>query len=351
MLCLYIRSSSFGSFRSCEHRYMMEYNLSIPSVANKKADLGNCLHKCLEMLAWRKLCEQRGQVSFEDDLLGLVYPCECTPTLLLDRIFEKEIEKGIHKYTKTDRRNVAEWVDNVLTYGKGGYNPLNLTVVQPETVFDLEIKRDWSWYEFDLNGQHYEGYVRLKGTADLITESGIPGVLQCTDYKSGSRVDWGKANTPVKTPEMMYNDVQMRLYYWALRQLYPEATDMLMTLFYSRDTEIGGWNGVPKSTHKCGPFHIPFSDEILPEIEEMIKTTFQKIISIDVPKLTIDWRCSKFCYFGKTLSEDPSKTLCQFYKDKVENVGLIKTIELYGNLNKLGKYQDGGGRKAKENNE
>ena len=333
-------------------RYAIEYNLCEHSVENKKACLGTICHKVYELLALRKFCSQTGQDLIEDDLLGSIGPEECELLSLLDRVFEVEINKGIHHFTKGDKKNVLTWLENVLQFNDGAYNPAKLIIVAPEKKFDIELKYDWAKYSFDLSGKHYEGYARLRGTADLLIDTGIKGVYQLIDLKTGVRVDWTKADTPVKTSEYLLNDHQMMMYYFAMRHLYPDLDDLLMTLFYTKDGEIGGFRGVPKRTISGGPMHINFSTDDLPKIENMLKDTFKKIIDIEIPKLNKTWACTSLCYFGKNPArQDPNQTICEFYHKEINDKGLIKVIEEHGNLSRFGNYTSGGGRSYKENGE
>ena len=66
------------------------------------------------------------------------------------------------------------------------------------------------------------------------------------------------------------------------------------------------------------------------------------MVALQRPKLSKSWKCKSFCYFGKTLQPGTEKTICEFFKEKVYQVGMDKTIEEFANKEKLGQYSGGG---------
>ena len=334
----YLRSSSYGAHEFCPHRYFLEYNVGLKGDANVQADKGNIVHKVMEALAHSKLCQQNKTTSFIDDLLGEVNVQDCDPCKLLETIFEHNKD---HDWTLKDRADCKEWTERILNYGNGEYDPRNREVVAPEGKFDILVKKPWAKYNFALpDGTNLKGFLALKGTIDLMVKTKLDGVYELIDYKTGGRVDWNKTVIKVKTLEDLHNDYQLLLYYYAACHLYPEVDDITITIFFARDTVNN------KVVYPGGPFQINFSKEDFPRIEGMIRRKFDQIVATKIPKLHKTWKCKSFCYFGKTLSsEDPSKTICEHFEDKIRKVGINQVLKEDAQLDEISRYGSGGGRK------
>lgn len=349
MIITYLRSSSYNEHKACPMRYYMSYVLGLKTEAGLAAAKGNCYHKTMELLAWRKLCEQTGQDFIDDDLLGVISPNICDPDILLDIIINKDVERGPHKYSKKDRRDIKEWVDFTITYSNGNYDPRNQQIVMPEQKFDYTINEDWAHYDYTIGDTRFTGQLSIKGTMDLIVDPGIPNCLECIDYKSGQRVLWDHPNTPIKTPEMLDNDSQLLLYLYSAHKLYPDVEDILMSIFYAKPTVRGGWGRIPREEYPGGVWHPNMSKEDLPRIERMIREKFEQIKSTQIPELVKAKWCDSFCAFGnKSVSpHNPNKSVCQYFSDKIQEDGIDKVTLDYADISKVAVYQDGGGRKVK----
>jgi hypothetical protein len=104
----------------------------------------------------------------------------------------------------------------------GMFNPLNMTIVQPEQYFDFTIDEPWARYAYTLpDGRRLEGQLALKGTVDLIAEEN-PETLHYTDWKTGMRKDW--ATGKPKDWKKLRDDPQLRLYHYALSRLIRTAS-------------------------------------------------------------------------------------------------------------------------------
>src|SRR5690606_38172017 len=129
---------------------------------------------------------------FNDEILGNDIPLRVVDDLewLTTKVYEYYTALMTnHEWTDADYRECFRWVKKALLYNNGAFDPRNLNVVAPESRFDIEVKQSWAKYA--LRGE--EGYLRLKGTIDLVTEP-APGTFEIIDWK-GLPVE-----TPIPTP-------------------------------------------------------------------------------------------------------------------------------------------------------
>lgn len=342
MLIFYIRSSSQGTWELCQFQYFLKYLLNLDDKTNFKAEFGNMVHKGLELLSHRKLCEQNGIKVYFDEESGKTFD--------VDKItIESAAEFGFQHYLKINKsntnwspdtlNNVLEQVKNVTDCSGGIFNPLNRTIVSPEKYFDITINEDWAYYDYPNGNERVKGFLSIKGTMDLVTEVG-PNSLEYIDYKTGRRWSW--SGDYVKDYDELQNDPQLLLYFYALATLYPKYKYIHMTIFYTKDG---------------GPFTIQFDrTKDVPRALEMIKKNFLDIKNCIKPNRIWDNdearnnKCLKFCHFGRTKHESGVR-LCSFYNKELQQLGMDKMFKKYSNMKKLGKYSEGGGKQNKEGKE
>ncbi len=140
---------------------------------------------------------------------------------------------------------------------------------------------------------------------------------------------------------MLEDDSQLLMYYYAACHLFPDASDIVVTIFWTKDTID------KKVVYPGGPFTMSFSREDLPGIEDMIRHKFEQVVATTMPKRTIDWRCKSFCFFGKNDYAGSDKTYCDYFYDKLKEDGMDKVVEEHADLVNISKYGSGGGRTAK----
>ena len=162
------------------------------------------------------------------------------------------------------------------------------------------------------------------------------------DYKTGKRIDW--ATGEVKTPEKLQKDTQLLLYYYALKNMYPDW-EFFVSIYYINDSKIDGVE-VPG-----GLFSMVFDEEDYQKAEDILRQKFEYIKSVQQPKLlsreNTHWKCKYLCKFSEEW-ENSGKSTCHFFRDMVKSEGIVKTIEQYGDVSKISKYGDGGGRLAED---
>ena len=327
-----LRSSSYTSFNICQFQYFLVYVLGLPDKSNKAAEKGTICHKVLECLANLKKISNNS-LSFEDENLGILHPVDYLSnndniSLLVKKSFTyyTHPDRTVNTFSDSDLKDCIKWVNIALNYGGGMFDPRLRNVIEAELYFEIPIKEDWAKYDYTLpNGQQSEGYLVLKGTIDLVTEVD-DSTIEVVDWKSGRRIDW--SNYKEKTFEKLFQDPQLRIYHYALSQLFPDK-NIILTIFYLKDG---------------GPFTFTLDEKHALATEEMIKRGFQNITESTSPqrRRNREKGFCKFCYFGKTMSCDNTKNLCQFYYDKCQKRGMDSVISEYSPTNyTLGDYVQG----------
>ncbi len=335
MLVVYLRSSSMGTFKMCEWDYFLTYQMGLDKPAGKKARIGNCMHKALELLARKKNSEQKGEKTFSEPESG--------KTFKVDEITEDyAYHFGLSSYdssdfTKGDLITANEMFYNTLS---GPYNPLKHEIVEPELFFDIEIQEPWAKYKqySPYEDKEIEGALRVRGTMDLIVK-GHDGILHYIDWKTGARLNWNVSPPTEKTMEDFMKDPQLLLYYFALKTIYPDK-EVQMTIHYLKDG---------------GPFTLPYGDEEYQKAKDTIKKYFDEIINVKKPNRIKDGKgklplaCRSFCHWGKTLDEN-GVSLCDSYHNKYQQLGMDLLTAKYGNKKVFAGYS-GGGVTDRENKE
>ena len=333
MLVPYIRSSSLNQFKSCQMKYTFEYLFGFPGKSGAKALMGTIFHKAQELRAQASMAIKHHKYSFIDDNFDEVLVSDALKT-------SWSLQKAFDYYTaKNPQFNMGEkeygeiekWIRNCLRdYYQ--YDPLNLNIIQTEQFFDIEIKEPWAKYEGIIKGKKVSGYLRIKGTMDMISEVS-DDTYELIDYKSGAmRSDF--ATGEEKTLEYLENDIQLLLYLIALRHIWPDK-HWILSLFYIR---VGGI------------FSVVGDDDMLERAKTMVQKMFKEISACESPTQLDpyhrDWRCKHLCPFSKSDSFTRGQSLCQHYKAKIDRKGLQAVQDEVMDEKKLFNYQEGGGRPA-----
>lgn len=335
MLVTYLRSSSIGSFSWCEHCFGIETQFGIKRGGTISASVGSAVHKALELLARQKQSLVANEPAFFEPELGLNFSLDDTPRHFLDCSLEYYSKEAEWDADAPDR--AWTWLTYALECNGGRYDPRNLDIVAPEQFFDLEIREPWAWYDYQLpDGSRLKGFLRIKGTVDLLTRTS-PGLLHYIDWKTGKRMNW--TTKRAKTSADLRKDPQFLLYYYALRRLYPDD-QVFFTIFFTADG---------------GPFPICFDDSDIAKALGMLKEQFQLIQRTTNPSLAEDskaqvWKCKR-CSFYDTPYKDSGKTVCGFFRDELQQLGMEKVMARYSQLSGLGNYGSGGGRNSVDSKE
>lgn len=334
MIVCYHRSSSLGTLEFCEQKYFLQYNLSLKDKTNKKALMGTITHKVMQTLGDKKVAMNNNLDIVEDEETGRNLTLdECDDLKLLNDIAFEYYGKAFPEVdlTEADRRTCLKWAEKAVAYRDGFLDPRNQDVFATELFFDIEIKKPWAKYTYKVGKEKIDGYLSIKGTVDLILKH-EDNYFEILDYKTGKRINW--ATGEEKTHEKLQKDTQLLLYYYALRNMYPDA-EFFVSIYYINDG---------------GLFSMVFDDDDYKKAENILKKKFQYIKKQERPKLLSNdnrhWKCQKLCKFSEPYKEGAKKSLCQHVRDEIRKKGVNRVIEEMGDVSKISAYGDGGGRLA-----
>ena len=330
MIICYHRSSSLGTFEMCQMKYFFQYVLGKKDKTNKKAVLGTVTHRAMQILADKRIAQQEGKLLLVNDDIEDLSFSQCDDIEYITEVcfeYYKKHEDDVGLNAK-DLKTCINWVYKALAYNNGTLDPRNQDVYATELFFDITIDKPWAEYYYEAGGKVFSGNLSIKGTIDLIVKED-DNYFQVLDYKTGKRLNW--ATGKEKTYEDLCSDKQLLLYFYALKNMYPDR-DFYTSIYYINDG---------------GLFDIVFSDEDYIKAENMLRKRFEEIRSIEIPRqLSRDqghWKCQKLCKFSE-MHEDTGKTACQYFHDLIQLEGIEKVVDDHANVNKIGTYGAGGGR-------
>ena len=334
MIVCYHRSSSLGTLEFCQQKYFLQYNLSFKDKTNAKALMGTITHKVMQTLGDKKVAMNKGLDIVEDEETGRNLTLEeCDDLKLLNDIaFEyytnafPEVNLG-----EKEKRQCLRWAEKAVAYQDGALDPRNQEVFATELFFDIEIKKPWAKYKYEFEDQTVEGYLSIKGTVDLILKHDDE-YYEILDYKTGKRINW--ATGEEKTHEKLQKDTQLFLYYYALKNMYPER-EFSVSIYY---------------INSGGLFSMVFDEDDYQKAEDILRQKFEQIRDIQQPRLLSNenshWKCQKLCKFSQPYKEGAEKSVCQYIRDQIKHRGIVKVVESFGKIDKITTYGDGGGRLA-----
>lgn len=331
MICCYIRSSAVGSLEMCEMKYSLIYNFGFKDKQNKKATLGTIVHRALQVLGDASIAKRNGKRKvINDDIPSYTLKqCDDTDTVT-KHCFDYYVEQYPEiEFDPADLRLCQRWVKKAIAHEDGKLDPRNQHVIITEKFFEIELDKPWAKYSHVVGDKVIEGNLILRGTIDLVIKED-EDYYQVLDYKSGKRLNW--ATGKEKTYECFHKDFQLLLYYYVMRTLHPDHR-FYVSIFYINDG---------------GVYDIVFDDYDYQRAEDMIRQKFEYIKTVKIPQqISSDnshWKCQKLCKFSEP--HESGKTICQFMRGEIVSLGYEKALAKHGNLSKLNKYSDGGGRIA-----
>lgn len=292
-------------------QYFNEYVLGWKGEAGIKADKGTIVHKVLEILAICKKALQDKEgilLPIDDEVAGTIDPSNIDIHDICEKVYQYYAQHKKQNWTDKDFKDCKAWVQKVIDFNNGAFNPLNMTIVAPEQKFDIIIEEPWATYSYNIDGKKVDGFLSLKGTIDLIV-SPSPGILEIVDWKTGRRLNW--ATGEEKTHEKLCKDPQLMMYFLAAHHLYPEVDQIMVTINFINDG---------------GPFSMCFDKSQIKDVYEMLRERFEIIKNEQMPKCSKSWKCKKFCWHGLTTFEDTGiKPIFEFRKDQVCKLGQCMT--------------------------
>ncbi len=308
MIIIYFRSSSFNDHRMCPQLYYINYGLGHTGPSGRAATKGTIVHKVLEITALCKKAYQENKKTIVDEIVGEVethnYQSEYLDDII-DKVYDHYTLHSPHiDWKNADRTHCHKWTWKTLAYNDRMFDPRNRHVIDVEPHFDFAIEEDWAKYNYNINGKKEKGYLRLKGTIDLITDLNDE-CYEIIDWKTGRRLDW--ATGEEKTYEKLQLDPQLRIYHYAVTKMYPHIKSFLITIGF---INYGGF------------FSLCFTDEDIEETKQIIKLRYEAIKATTKPELHKSWRCTRFCFHGmNTFKGTDIEPIKEFRKYQITPIG------------------------------
>lgn len=325
-----LRSSSYNADGFCEFRYYIEYCLGIRGLTGASATRGTIVHKVLEIMALQQLAVQNNQKECLDEETGCKFSIDASYQEILKNVYPYLIKKETHiVWTDKDYKTCQGLVEKAITSCEARFNPRNQYIIIPETKFHIELKEHpWAYYNYPEIG--IEGYLTLRGTIDLVVRNEF-GLLETIDYKSGRpKWDWNK-NCEYTYNDFNYNNLQLMLYYYALRKMNPKE-DYIFTIYYIQSAE---------------PITVMFDDDTLVKTELLLRKKFEKIKNSFKPKKIFPSFKCRFCSYSKTSLDkeqnvDYSLSQCNKLYEEVQKLGVNRVFANRATDPKFEKYSGGG---------
>lgn len=366
MLRPYVSKSSLETYLHCGLKFLLNYHLNKRDPPRKKTQLGVAVHIIAEILGQIKKEIQTANIQcpqtdekytycegvLENTELGNIEWNEydvMSPSLLTEEEVDKinksrknkktyigdcnirygqvrlgrEFVKGLIekvwiKITTDKENDVGFWNQEWEESDKNDlinytwlllecFEPRLHTIVDLEKSFDLPIEHP----DCFVNGE----YIRVKGFIDVVYQE-IPGTLSFLDFKTGERKDFSTGQE--KNLESLSTDLQLCLYKYAIKKLYPDVKHIIGSICFIRDG---------------GMFTPEFADDSDEYIFRTIHEHIKELRTCEQPTVLSetrdDFRCRYLCGGSKSFDYSKDKCNCQFIKEKIRENGIQRTIEEY----------------------
>lgn len=270
--------SAISCFEGCQTDYYCRYILGLPQLDNKGQFIGIGVHKVLECL-----CNLEKQVIagkklpvVKDEYAGNVYKTTSIEKLK-DRVYKSIVAKTPKlQWEDKDRKKYDKLVDIGL---KSKNAPYGDEIIDTEKYFNIPL--NYSWAKIEENK-----YLGISGVIDVYYKNSN-GEHCILDYKTGKpEHDWNTNKKLIYSD--YYKNIQLCMYYFALRKLYPNIEPIIKIWYLQNDKLIT----------------IYFSDDVIPYVEEFLEKSFEKIRKMEKPKQSRSFKCTSFCSWGKQKFSD-----------------------------------------------
>jgi len=273
-----LSASSITTLDMCEMKWFLQYIVGMREPTGKAAAIGSICHYILECVAHSKILRQTGKKTRKDDIVGTIkqkYDLEEWTKLVYDHFVKKEAHLD---WTDKDYRQVVSNIKKATNHVLFPEN--HAEIISPEQFFMMKLDQPWAEYHY-LNGKKVEdGNIHVNGIIDLIFRD-QHGILNYLDYKFGQPKDW--ATGKKKDYAAIAKDVQLCMYYMAIKQKYPDE-DICVNIWYvNHDTVFTDFFGAAQE------------EIILKKLESVIN----RLREIEQPETRYGFHCT-FCPFKKT---------------------------------------------------
>jgi len=271
-------ASSLQSYSYCPFQYYLNYCLGIDSPPIKSGVVGTIVHEVLKDIALLKKRNKQLPVNW-----------------LIDRELDYGIKKNPHiTLGNSDIDKIRSCINIVL---KSDLNPGKLNVIQAEQKFNINMSGD----EWRIVNKDSVSQFAVRGIFDLIHKID-DDTIEVLDWKTGKRQNFNTFQS-YDFYDLMCS-IQPRLYHFAALYLFPQYKNIIVTFDYILDG---------------GPVRLPFSADDAVYTIAFLKNMFDTIKQDCTMIRNRNWKCNKFCHYGKTgLCDEVYADLMTFGQQYVE---------------------------------
>lgn len=175
------------------------------------------------------------------------------------------------------------------TYYQIQFRPININ------PFSLPRKKDRIDKKWGSGNSHIRRITNIKKTiiekTQCIMVDSPDNTYLCTTnmiptHNTGRRINWNTGQE--KTLARLQTDPQLMLYYYAAKQMYPDAKTIIATMHFINDG---------------GPYTIHFDNQTEQRVLDMLRRKFIAIRDCEKPRPKRSWKCSSFCHQGLSTFE------------------------------------------------
>ena len=305
----FFRSSSIREFCDCKMRYFANYCLGLRQPSGPAALLGTAFHLVMEVLANCKMDLQSDSPKYQyydkETGCGATYKTiedvnveeltKCVYDQMINSIDIARVPPSYHRKTELGSKKawlpykkLKDSVTNVFQMGPRSFDVRKMHIVATEQKFDIEIREPWARYNFDFRGRNYKGYLRIRGSIDLIVQN-EDGTMSIIDWKTGVTANMSTGID--KEYEDFAGDLQMSMYYLATRRyLGFDVSDV--TLCFPNENKV---------------FTLYFDEDL---VLDRIRSIYEEMKNTPHPTKTESQFCKLYCpYFKQSFHDVKTKPL------------------------------------------
>jgi len=309
-----LSASSVSSFYGCQMKWFLEYILGYRTESGRAAAIGTMAHYVMEGVAKSKKLRQDNKKWRKDPIFGRIKQSYDLDEWA-DAIFDHNTKVENHiEWSIKDRKLLKKYINTAKNHRLFPEN--HKEIIETEQRFSLPINKPWAKY---LNEQGKLEPIKINGFIDLIYRDSKDN-LHYVDYKFGGK----RGDIPTdfhtgkdKTFSTMKQDIQLCLYYWAIRQLFPNMQPITNIWYVNYNVVLTD----------------AFEDEIYKFTMDYVKKTLDQIKDMDSPTFLYNggplWKCNYLCSFSKQTFSDfdrPELTMNASGSEKFDSIGGKKCV-------------------------
>lgn len=301
--------SSISKFSECEMKWFLSYILGYREPSGKAAIKGTASHYVMECIAQAKLLAQNGEKDKSDKVVGKIEAGNYEIDKWIDDAYNHFcLKDNNHKWEAADKKEVTKGVNKAVQHE---FCPANhAEIISPERYFAIPIMEDWAeYYYLDSSGEVASDRLKVNGVIDVVYRDN-DGTINYLDYKFGKPKDWNSGEE--KNFFTLQKDVQLCLYYWAIKNLFKEE---------NINTHI--WY-----VHHDKLYSLFFDETHIELAMNKVKEIFLKIKGLYEPKRNICFKCN-WCEYKKTSFKQwgrPELDVAASDNDKFGSIDGSKTV-------------------------